>query len=190
MPDFQATVTFNSCREGTETMNGTATMAFSGTVDNPVSLTFSSSNLSYADTVTDDNISMTNFSMVITGDDLTGATITLTGVVSGTVSGDPINEELDSFQIVLSSDTTGETMSISGMVKASCLGEWVTITTNTPVFVSTGDDCPIDGEFTITSGGNSVKVVIESDSKITVLFNNSPVQTYNNCEEVDGLCAV
>jgi hypothetical protein len=89
---------------------------------------------------------------------------------------------------VFSSNGGGGTVSISGRIKASCLGGWVTITTNNPIFIPTNADCPTAGEVVITSGGNSVKVVIASDSKITIYYNNTLVQTYNNCEDVDGLC--
>jgi hypothetical protein len=49
-------------------------------------------------------------------------------------------------------------------------------------------DCPTAGEVIATSGDNSVKMVIASDFKITIYFNNTLVQTYNDCEGIYGLC--
>ena len=40
----------------------------------------------------------------------------------------------------------------------------------------------------IPSGKNSIKVIWGMDFKINVYLNNTLVQTYNHCEEVDGLC--
>ena len=191
--DFEATITLNSCQEGTETQNGTFTIAFSGPLDNPTGLTFTTSSYSYSDTATNDSVTMTNVNMSITvptlsGEEITGGTFQLDGAISGTVDGDPINQEYDDFQLAFSSGTTGETLSISGSLKANCIGGWVTIATNTPVFVPTGADCPTEGEMTITSGDNTVKAVVASNSTIAIYFNDTLVQTYTNCEEVDGLC--
>lgn len=193
MVDFEATMTFNSCKEGTETNNGSFTLAFSGPLDKPTGLTFTTSNFTHSDTATNDSITMTNVSVSITvptisGEEITGGTFTLDGAMSGTVDGDTISQEYDDFEIVLSSDSEGETLSISGSLKANCIGGWVTIATNTAIFVPTGADCPTEGEITITSGGNTVKVVAASNSTITVYFNDTLVQTYTDCEEVDGLC--
>lgn len=191
--DFRANMTFNSCKEGNEILNGSMSMVFEGPLSAPTKLTVSTSKFTYADTAAKDSITMTNLNMVLTdfsfsGNELTGATIIMTGAVSGTVNGEPINVECDSYKTVFSSSGSGVTVSISGRIKASCLGGWVAVITNTPVFVPTGADCPTAGEIVVTSGGNSVKLVIASNSEITIYYNNTLVQTYNNCEDVDGLC--
>jgi hypothetical protein len=191
--DFTATITLNSCTEGTETQNGTFIITFNGSMENPTGITLTTPILSFIDTATNDNLTMTNLTLSITiptisGEEITGGTFSLDGAIYGSVDGDPINQEYDDFRIVMSSDTTGDTASISGSLKAVCIGGWVTITTNTPVFVPIGANCPAEGEMTITSGDNTVRVVVASNSTITVYFNDALVQTYNDCEEVDGLC--
>lgn len=191
--DFTANSTFNSCKEAETTMNGTMSIAFKGSLSAPTRLTVSTSSFTFVNTEDNDNISMTNLSvdftdLVFTGDELIGCTITLSGAVSGNVGADPINQEYDNFKMVLNEGATGTTASISGRLKASCLGGWVTVATNTPVFIPGDADCPTTGEIVVTSGGNSVKMVIASDFKITIYYNDAIVQTYNNCEDVDGLC--
>lgn len=191
--NFNANMTYNSCKEDTVTLNGTMSVAFEGSLSAPTKITISMPNFSYANTETNDNITITSLTMVVTnvtfsGEELIGGTLILTGAVSGSAGGDPISVECDNYTIVFSSGVTGETLSISGRLKPSCLGGWVTIATNTPIFVPAGADCPTAGEIVITSGGNSVKMIIASDSKITVYYNDAVVQTYNNCEDVDGLC--
>ncbi len=191
--DFTGTATFSSCKEEETTMNGVMNIAFKGSLSTPTRLTVSTSSFTYVDTEENHNITMTNLTVDFTGltfagDELTGCTITLSGAISGNVGADPINQEYDNFKMVLNEDATGTTASIFGRLKASCLGGWVAVSTNKPVFIPEEADCPTDGEIIVTSGGNSVKVVIASDSKITIYFNDTLVQTYNNCEEVDGLC--
>jgi hypothetical protein len=194
MTDFTVNITFNSCTEGTETNNGTFTVAFSGSSDNPTGISFTTSNFTHSDTVTNDNMTMTNVSVSITvstmdgGGEITDGIFTLDGAMSGTIDGNTVNLEYDDFEIVLSSDPTGETLSISGSLKANCVGGWITVTTNTPVYIPTVADCPTQGDITITSGGNTVDAVVGSDSTITVYFNDTLVQTYADCEAVDGLC--
>jgi hypothetical protein len=193
MTNFTATITLNSCTEGTETQNGTFTIAFGGSMDNPTSLTLSTTNLTFIDTATNDYLTMVNLNLsiavpTISGEEIIGGAFSLDGSISGSVDGDPINQEYDDFLIVMSSDGTGGTVSISGRLRALCIGGWVTITTNTPIFVPTGAGCPTEGDMTITSGDNAVWVVVASNSTITVHFNGTLVQTYNDCEEVDGLC--
>lgn len=134
------------------------------------------------------NLTMTFSNVAFSGNELTSATIAITGAVSGSVSGEPVNIECDDYRMTFSSIASGETVSVSGRIKPSCLGGWVTITTNTPLFIPIGALCPTAGEVVALSGANSVKVVIASDSKITIYFNDSLVTTYNNCKDVDGLC--
>lgn len=133
------------------------------------------------------NLTIDFTDLTFAGDELTGCKITLSGAISGNIGADPINQEYDNFKMVANWDATGTTASISGRVKASCLGGWVTVATNTPVFIPKDADCPTAGEIVVTSGGNRVKMVIASDSKITVYYNDAVVQTYNKCEDVDGL---
>jgi hypothetical protein len=192
--NFAGNITFNSCKEATGIMNGSISMRIEGPLDDFTKFTVSVSSFAYANTETNDNIAMTNLTMVITGlslngSELAGGTITIAGAVSGTVGGDPINVEYDGYQIVFDSDAGGETVSVSGRIRASCLGGWVTIATNIPLFTRAGAACPTTGEVVITSGGNHAKIVVASDSRITIYYNNTLVQTYSNCENVDGLCA-
>jgi hypothetical protein len=168
-------------------------LTIEGPLDDFTKFTLSVTSFTYSNTETNDNIALTNLTMVITGislieNELASGTITIAGAISGTVDGDPINVEYDSYQIVFRSNTGGETVSVSGRIRARCLGGWATIATNIPLFTPAGGDCPTAGELVITSGGNNVKIVIAPDSRINLYYNNTFIQTYSNCENVDGLC--
>jgi hypothetical protein len=110
------------------------------------------------------------------------------GTITGTIGGDPINEEYDDFIIVFSSDAQGMTITINGSINAGCLGDWTTITTVTPVFIPDGAQCPTAGEIHVTAGGDTVKMVINANGTVDVFFNDTLVQSYADCEVVDGLC--
>jgi hypothetical protein len=148
----------------------------------------------YADTYTGDDVTITNLTITITGftmdpvDHLLSGTITISGVLSGMLGGSPIDVECDNFKIEFNSSSGGTTIDISGKIKASCLGDWITITTNKSIFIPIGDYCPTAGEIVVTSGGYNVKIMISSDYKITVYYNDTLIETYNNCQEVIGLC--
>ncbi len=194
--NLTANMSFTSCKESELTMNGKIKVGFEGSLSNPTKLTISSPNLAYTDTSTNDNITMNKLTIVVAEFiinpityELTNGTVTIDGGISGTVDGDPLDVECDEFTMEFSSSSAGTNVSISGGIKASCLGDWVTIATSAPIFVPVDADCPTAGEVIITSGTNNVKIVIASDHKITVYLNDAVVQTYNNCEEVDGLCS-
>lgn len=191
--DFQGNMTFNSCKEDTMTFSGGMTVRFDGSLSDFDSLTITTTNFFFSDTATGDsltmNLTMTFSDFTFSGDDLTSATVAITGSISGNVEGEPVNVQCDGYTMAFSSDSSGTTVTVSGKIKPVCLKGWVTITTNTPLFIPNGATCPTAGDIVATSGSDSVRVVVSSDSKITVYFNGTVVQTYNNCEEVDGLCA-
>ncbi len=182
--DMNANATFNSCKLGTMTFNGAAIIQLSGPANNPASVNFSSSNLNASDSATGDNITMTNISFLITN-----TSLTISGAISGTADGQSINEEYDNFTISESSTSGGTLMTLSGKMKSSCLGGWVTIDTTTAIFVPTNASCPTDGEVVITSNGDTVTLVIQSDASMDVYFNDVIEESYNSCSELDDVCS-
>lgn len=195
MVNLNGSMVFNSCKEGTETFNGEISAVFQGPLDIPTKLTISAINFIYVDTITDDNLSMSNLYLVFSNitysdNQLTGGTIELKGNISGIVGGNPGNFAFDNLTFTFNSGLIGVTVSISGKLKASCLSDWVTITTDTPLFFPSfvHTNCPTAGQINITSEGNTVKVIIASDSAISVYFNNSLVQKYGNCNDIEGHC--
>jgi len=190
--NLNGTVTFNSCTEGSETFNGAATLSVDGPLSAPSKIAVSSSSLSYTNTANNDNLTLSNLTItlakiVISGNDLKSFTTTISGAVSGTLSGDSLNIECNNFQLAYNSSLGGFTVAISGNIKASCIGDWTSISTTKPLFFS-GAYCPTDGDITATSGASSVRVTIESDTKISIFFNGNLVQTYNSCKDIEGFC--
>ncbi len=194
-----ADVTVNECNIGTQTMNGVLKVTLpadqAGDPLHASEFTIKVSNFTYSDPSNSTSISLTdNFTIVATGftydgnNNLTGGSITIGGSVTGTIEGKDVNIMCDSLGFQFTSNTSGVTVSVSGRINASCLGGWVTLSTNQPVSLPAGASCPTGGEIVASSGGNSITVHIAADSKITVFFNGSLTNTYDNCTEVQGLC--
>jgi len=186
--DLSATITATACKEEPYTWNGSMTIALVGSSYAPTKITtVSTPGFTSIDSETNETFTMTNLTTVIDyfSSDVLEETITLTGTISGQVDGAPINLECKNFKIDMIDD---ETVSLSGDIKPTCLGFFVTVTTNTPIVTVLGDDCPTAGEIVLTSGANKVKIVIAADSKISIYYNDTLVQTYNSCTNITGLC--
>jgi len=125
------------------------------------------------------------------GNILAGGSVTLGGSVTGVTAGEAINVECDSFRLVFASDPTGGmAVYVSGRINASCLGGWVSMVTNSPVYVPVNGGCPTAGDIVASAGGNAVRVVIAEDSGIAIYFNDNLVKTFNSCNQVKGLCSL
>ncbi|MBM4145057.1 MAG: hypothetical protein FJ240_02105 [Nitrospira sp.] len=187
--NLSATITAANCKEDPYLWNGSMSIALVGSSYEPTKIT-TVSKPTFTSTNTDINetITMTNLTTVIDLSEF-GETeaITLTGTISGQVDGEPINVECKNFKIEFIDE---ETVSLSGEIKPTCLGGWVTVNTHKPIFTETGADCPTAGEVILTSGANSVKIVIAADSKIYIYYNNTLVggKPYDSCNDIAGLC--
>lgn len=192
----QADVNVNSCTIGTSTMNGVLQVTLpiddAGDPLHASEFTIEVSSFTYSDSITTldltDNFIMVAKDMSWDGDTPTSGTITLGGTVSGTTGSGPINIGCDSLEFQFSAGSSGVTVSVSGRINASCLGGWVTLSTNQAVFFSSNADCPTGGEVVVSSGGNSVTMHVKANSEIDIYFNGSLIQTYDDCTEVVGLC--
>jgi hypothetical protein len=195
----KAEVNVNSCKQGSATLNGPLEVTFpTSALADPQHVeefTITTPNFTYSDVATNDNITLSgDFAMIFqnityNGNSLTGGSITMGGVISGMIDGNPINVECDSFGLLFNSDPSGIAVSVSGRIKAACLGGWVTMSTNSSVFLPPSAHCPTKGDVAVSAGANTVTVTIAADSRITVLFNNAVVQTFDSCDQVRGLCS-
>jgi hypothetical protein len=203
---IKADVDVNTCTTGTETLNGTMSVEYvmksmgdltDPTLDNLKNfekLTITTAHFTYVDTANNDNVTLSDITLVLkdftyNGNILTGGQVTLGGSVAGAIGDEQINVECDSLRLVFASDPSGSmTVSVSGRINASCLGGWVRITTNSPVFVPADGGCPTAGDIVASAGGNAVRMVIAEDSGISVYFNSDLIETFKSCNEVRGLC--
>lgn len=191
-----ADVNVNSCKIGTETMNGVLKVTLpADQVDDPLHATEFSievSSFTYSDSATSlsltDNFAMVAKDLTYNGNDLAGGSVTLGGTVSATINGGTVNIVCDNLGLQFTADSSGVAVSASGRMNASCLGGWVTLSTNIPVFVPAHADCPTGGEIVVASGGNSVTMHVDANSKIEIRFNGTLIQTYDDCTGVIGLC--
>ena len=191
--DLKIQMTFDSCTQFGCLINGMIQIIFEGPLSDPTKIKISVPELTYSNTDPGDDVTIKDLMITITGftmeaDHLISGTIEVSGTLSGTLGGSPIDMECENFKIEFVLSSTGTTITISGKIKPSCLGDWVTITTPTPIFIPMGDACPTAGEIVAVSGEYTVRILISSNYNITVYFNGTLIQTYTNCREVAGLC--
>ena len=189
----------NACEEIPRKWEGSMHVAFKGLIEEPTEVTITISTLKYTNTDFNIELTMTNLIIVLTGNPVdvtetipTDSAMTLTGNISGTIDGAPINFQLNNYTIAI---TDGETYSLSGNMKPICLPFSVNVTTPVTPVTLTGsllDGCPTAGEIIIKSGAEikNVKTVIEADTKINIYYDNTPVtgSPYPSCTNIAGLC--
>lgn len=188
---FEVTMTFDECTMDGTTLDGSATIGLEDLLSDSGTISFETSYLNLQDSSSPDgttDMTMSDFSMELTATSTSG-TVTMSGSVSGTAEGTPVDGEFDDLTMAMEMVTGGEEYSISGRMKSTCIGGWIEFSTPTPVFVATDADCPSDGEVDAVSGENTVSVVVgPSSSEITVYFNDAEVTSYPDCDSVEGLC--
>ncbi len=195
-----ADVNVNNCTVETATMNGSLEVTFpASAISDPQHVsefTITTSNLTYSDSVTNDAVTLSdNFTMKFenisySGNTVTGGTVTMGGSVTGTIDNEPINVECDSFGVRFNSpDTTGINVWVSGRISAQCIGGWVTMSTNTPIFFPLSGTCPTNGEVVVTANGSTMTMDIAANESITIYLNGTVINTYSDCNKVKGFCS-
>lgn len=189
---FKVNMTFDECTMDSTTLDGSLSVSLEDLLGDSGTISFETSYLNLQDSSSPDgttDMTMSNYSMELTATP-TGGTVTMSGSISGTADGTPVDGEFDDLTMVVEMVSGGEEYSISGKMKSTCIGGWIEFSTPTPVFVATDADCPTDGEVDAVSGENTVSVVVgPASSEITVYFNDAEVTSYPDCDGVDGLCS-
>lgn len=132
-------------------------------------------------------------------------TLTLNG---GTTSTNNVDSESDvvtftDFTMVMTPDTReingvetdGDTLSLNGTIEiSSSCTDATTFTISTPEgeepFMPENGDCPVDGRFIITNGGNTVAVIYTSTGGVQIdEGNNGSIDdSFASCDDAEGIC--
>ena len=203
-------INISQCTLGTQTLNGSMHVDYimnsmdvltDPTIENlkdfkKITVTTTDpSGLTYLDSVNNDNVALKDLTLVLenftyNGNVLTGGTVTMGGSVTGTIDNEPISVECDSFGVRFTSDSTGINIWVSGRISAQCLGGWITMNTNTPIFFPANGSCPTNGEIIVTASGSTLTMDIGPNSAaITIYLNGTVINTYSDCAEVKGFCS-
>lgn len=103
--------------------------------------------------------------------------------VSASVNYDGYSAVLANYEV----SRTGTTMQINGNLKSSCLGGWIGVHTNTPIYV-VQNSCPDAGSLTVEgSGSSSMDIAFNTDGSLSTAVNGTPDRSYGSCHEVDAL---
>ncbi|MFA4919806.1 MAG: hypothetical protein WC581_11220 [Thermodesulfovibrionales bacterium] len=202
---LDADINVASCRRGTEILNGKMKVKYKvsfGALTNPTlddlrnfeEVTITTSGFTYSDTSNNDDIKLTDVTLVLKdfnydGDNLKRGSITVGGAITGTVDGEIMNVKCDSFELLFTKNpSTGEAVSVSGRLYPSCLNGWIRLKTKSPVLFPPNAACPTDGDVIFSSGENTTEVIITANSEMNIYFNNIFVEMFNSCHESKGLC--
>lgn len=190
--NLRGNVTFNACREATTYMNGTMSLAFTGSYTSPTAVNMTA-NLTYEDSYSSTRLTMSALNFYATdvgsGLDFSQARIVMSGSISGTAQGETIRDfRCDNLTVDFGLVGGGRTMSVSGRVRSACLDTWLTLSTATPVTMPTGSDCPTAGDITATVGADATRLVVHTNTSIDLYFNGTLKETYSNCNAINAEC--
>lgn len=191
--NYTGTITYTNCKEGTATWNGPVQITYQGTYQRPSRITTVLNGMTYADTSS--NTSLTNMGlttvysdMVYSGSDITSASATITGNISGTVNGKGISSGYSGLKMSYSFSGSNMDISLSGKTTPKCINAEVTVSTVTNGGLAIGSRCPVSGSFNITDGVGNVRLDFLSGGAMTVLFNDQTVNSYSSCSQSEGMC--
>lgn len=204
--NFSGSVSFNECKKGTLSLDGSAKISIEGFASAPESVELTAS-MTYNDSATDTTLQLSNLNAQVSnmgpGIALKNATIELSGSVEGVLGEESINISFDHFVVSFTSFTepaayesakttaptvTGKTVALSGRIKTSCLNTWLTVTTAVPIKFIQGELCPSAGDLSLASQSNIIRVVIAENFEISLYFNAEWVETYEDCTKLKVLC--
>lgn len=179
--DYSMAITFNSCVEGGEETNGTASFTISS--ENSMNMVMTDLTM-----LSDDEVAVFDSATFVQNG--SASSFELTGYFSdGTDRVDFKNYKVD--KTTLSEDPYSASMILSGSFKTSCDNSWYNISTSQAMLVSEYEGCPTAGRVTASGGGSSMSVTYNSDQSIDVSTNGSS-QHYDNCTDLDpasgGMC--
>ncbi|MDA8077540.1 MAG: hypothetical protein M0Z79_01250 [Nitrospiraceae bacterium] len=190
--NYSATITYQSCVEGTETWSGVVTAAYTGSLAAPQKVT-TSLTLVYADTLAGDNLSITNGSIsysdiVYVADTAVGASVAISGKIDGRVASKQFSADMSGFVVSYRFEGPATRFKVGGVLKPACASAALTATTKKDIVIRSGDTCPSDGDMTVSAGSDAAELVFSADKKVSALFNGKLVAAYGSCAEVGGLC--
>lgn len=190
--NYTGTITYTNCKEGTETWNGTVRITYEGLASAPAKIT-ATVNMTYSDTAADTTLIITNANIlysdfIYTNNNITSATVTLTGNISGKTYGKAINAGYEGFKMTYAYSGNTTVIHMTGRINPSCINGWITAGTQTALMLPTASACYTAGELRITDGTNTASIVFSSNASVSVSFNTAHAASYNNCMEIQGLC--
>ena len=190
------TMSYDNCIEGTQMMDGAITLQVFGNFETQTitSMSFTTNYFRTADSDVPSDMTMTNYRMTANqltfdgSDNLTAATFTVTGDTTGSLEGQAIDESFYNLAVRFENAGSGEYLSINGMLRNNCIGGWATVSTAERLYMPTGVDCPTEGDFSIRSGGNTVRVAVNVSGLIDIYFGSTLVVNDVDCNNISGFC--
>lgn len=187
--NLKANFTFQNCKEGTTTMNGSFLLTYSGDACSlPSAFTLTLSDFSLSDLSEELYFSCSYFQLAYTEVTWSGIMIThmkvkFNGDATASYKGDDYSVSYDNYYLVLDTDdSVNYEITVGGSLTGGCFDGWVTLETLEPILVNTYQECPIGGKIRIIGNGETV-VQFNSDGSVDIDDTH-----YNSCQELDSEC--
>lgn len=189
--NYTGTITYTNCKEGTSVWNGTTSITYQGTYQNPTKITTLLNSMTYTDTNTNLSLSgltITYNDIAYSGNNITSASAAMTGNINGTINSKAINASYNNFKIAYSFSGNNMNITLSGNINPVCVNSELTVTTNTTAVFTVGSRCPASGDITITDNTSNAKMSFTSQGGMSVQFNDQTTASYTSCSQSEGFC--
>jgi len=189
--DVTSKVAYSSCREGSETWDGTLEITIQGPQSMPTSVS-TVATLIYEDTTDGDMLTLTDtkvlYSNFIYKEGVSGgAQVELTGKVSGMVGGKSLDAEFNSFRMSYTLNGPDVILNLDGSINPSCVGKWISVSTYDAVTFGSGSQCPSSGKVNLTEGDSTYMFSFEHTG-VGIFFKDNQVAHFGLCNDTEGLC--
>lgn len=174
MLNAHAIINYSACVEGGSIYSGTLDTTMEGAVTMPTKVTSTVTDFSYSDAFT--GVSLSFKAATITMDSaqyyanggIKSAALTISGDISGTVQGKPVNADFKEFTLKYNYGTVGHLYAnLSGRLKIPCLTSELSVSTSTDVELI--NNSPISGFLTVSTTDEKEKATASiNDGEITV----------------------
>lgn len=169
-------------------VHGTCTFAINGPLCNPTSIVIQYTNYSVTSSTQPDYYSMDSFSLDVNGiqwagDMITQQSLVLNGDLQGNIFGHNFSAEYYKYTTDIKSTNDFDfTVELSGSLTGGCFSGWVTFATDVPIAFSETDNCPSEGQLTL-SGEGEMTVIFNPDGSMEIGESH-----YDSCDDVGKDC--
>lgn len=192
--NLSGTIDMSDCAMDTDLrMSGRIQAQFSGPFCEPTAMQFTMTNYTYSEP----GLELQSRSLTIQAHGLTwsgqlpygsiySSTSVMNGQAVGTIDGDSFAAAFSNYtEVSQQTNYYQYSLRVSGSITGPCLDGWAIVSTGTPILVDDNQDCPLDGQITITGDGASMDVIFYSDGSVMV-----DETLYDSCEDLDVSCPV
>ena len=102
-------------------------------------------------------------------------------------SGKSQRVDIKDYEVISTGNQNQTSMQIKGSFKeSSCLNQWITVKTLSPIVMMTNNTCPTAGQLSMTMSQSTTTITYNSDQSIDI-GGNGTSQHYDNCDDLKNI---